>query len=57
MVDVINKLYELDGEELTTYVRNRVIDLEVSTNPFSTLPYIQKGFISKKTMIKQGMQI
>lgn len=52
MVDVINKLYELDEEELTRYVRNRVIDLEVSTNPFSTLPYIQKGFISKKTMIK-----
>ena len=52
MVDVINKLYELEGEELSAYVRNRVIDLEVSANPLSTLPYIQRGFISKKTMIK-----
>lgn len=52
MVDVIDKLYELEGEELSSYVRDRVIDLEVAANPVSTLPYIQNGFISKKTMIK-----
>ena len=52
MVDVINKLYELEGKELSTYVRDRVIDLEISTSPDRTLLSNHNGFISKKTIIK-----
>ena len=52
MVDVINKLYELEGKELSTYVRDRVIDLEISTNPERNLSSKHSGFISKKTIIK-----
>ena len=52
MVDVINKLYELEGEELNAYVRDRIIDLEISTNPERNLSSKHSGFISKKTIIK-----
>ena len=52
---VVENLLGLDGEELANYVRDRVIDLEISANDKEErLPVVKEGFISKKTEIKPG---
>ena len=52
-IEVIKKIMELDGEELETYVTDRVVELETnSDDSYHKLPSIHNGFISKNTEIK-----
>lgn len=53
MSDVIKNVFNLSDEDLVNYVRDRVIELEISSDDSRhTLPVIQNGFISKNTEIK-----
>lgn len=53
MMEVIKNIFSLNDDKLANYVKNRVIELEISSDDSRhTLPVIQEGFISKNTEIK-----
>ena len=53
MTEVIKDIFSLNDEQLANYVRDRVIELEISSDDSKhMLPVIQEGFISKNTEIK-----
>ena len=55
MNNVIKNIFSLSDGDLFNYVRDRVIDLEISANDKEErLPVVKEGFISKKTEIKPG---